>query len=610
MQFWDWEGFVRGYERVIASACTASTFLSEELDLSVTGGSFNLGAWWAAHQLLCPGCESLGSLEHAIGYWRGMDMTARCPIERVLRWLAGRWVIPLRAWPAPRPFQKNHSSFTACPESLAEPLAKLARIIGPPKPGFPIRTYLPMLGIVRRDDLHGALKALERLGANYGPPLHHKRDIGHVDRINRLIRATIAAQPAEAAAAGLAPVDVRPCVDARLINDCTSPWPFHYASVHDAVAMLTRYAWMAKVDLKKAFFQIPVHPATARYFAMRFEAAGVTVDGVSESATFGGRNFPALCNALLSKARLILRSRGVPIVFLTDDIFLCGATEEECAANLKIVIKTMEELGFELNHAKTVRPTQRLTFLGITIDTVACRLSIEPYRLLGIAERVEECLERYSASRRYSIKEWESLLGRLNWVAEVLIAGRPHLGRLWHAFPALKAGYAPDDLTAAALRWWLSVLVKRAEADDLWAPFWTAAVPITDYVFSDASGDIGFGAVFDGWVVQGRWSAATAASTAIGLKELLPVWFAVQHFAQQPEAHGKVLVIGTDNLSNVFAINRGRFRSPEHHALLCDIFGLAARHRIYLVADWVPREHNQLTDDLSKWVRHEGQPEP
>jgi hypothetical protein len=377
-----------------------------------------------------------------------------------------------------------------------------------------------------------------------------------------------------------------------------------------AVAMLQRHSWMAKVDLKKAFFQIPVHPATARYFAMRFEAAGITVDGVSESATFGGRNFPALCNGLLSKARLILESRGVLIVFLTDDIFLCGASREECTANLGIVITTLEELGFEINPAKTVPPTQRLTFLGITIDTVACSLSIEPRRLLAIAERVEECLAAYEGRRTYSGTEWESLLGRLNWVAEVLIAGRPYLGRLWHAFPALRAGYAPDDLTTAALRWWLRVLVERAEAADLWAPFWTEAVPIKDYVFSDASGDIGFGAVFDNWVVQGRWTAATAASTAIGLKELLPVWFAVQHFAQQPAAHGKVLVIGTDNLSNVFAINRGRFRSPEHHALLCDIFGLAARHRIYLVADWVPREYNQLTDDLSKWVRHAGQPDP
>eukprot|EP00952_Eustigmatos_sp_NYUAD-ZCMA_P000797 3335-Eustigmatos_ZCMA.PRE.1 len=43
---------------------------------------------------------------------------------------------------------------------------------------------------------------------------------------------------------------------------------------------------------------------------------------------FGGSNYPALVNLVMAEVATIARSRGIPVVFLTDDLFTCGSTRE------------------------------------------------------------------------------------------------------------------------------------------------------------------------------------------------------------------------------------------------------------------------------------------
>ena len=70
------------------------------------------------------------------------------------------------------------------------------------------------------------------------------------------------------------------------------------------------------------------------------------------------------------------------------------------------------------------------------------------------------------------------------------------------------------------------------------------------------------------------------------------------------EASGKIVIINTDNLSNVLAINKGTCKAPELYDILFRITELAAERQIYLLANWVPREYNEMLDQISKdlWV--------
>lgn len=144
-----------------------------------------------------------------------------------------------------------------------------------------------------------------------------------------------------------------------------------------------------------------------------------------------------------------------------------------------------------------------------------------------------------------------------------------------------------------ALDWWLATFRANASAG-LWSSWYPARVPIVARMYSDASGDVGFAGIFDGRVVQGRWDRKWQASPLIRAKELVPVVYAVRHYAAKPEARGKVLIVTTDNLSNVYAINRGSCRDRTERQLLQEIYDTAASNSMFVLADWIPREYNQL----------------
>ena len=130
-----------------------------------------------------------------------------------------------------------------------------------------------------------------------------------------------------------------------------------------------------------------------------------------------------------------------------------------------------------------------------------------------------------------------------------------------------------------------------------WAPWWKEP-PVHARTISDASGTGGFGIVFDGQVIQGRWTAERANTPNIAVQELLPMLLALETDALQ--AAGKILILTTDNAGNAFSLNKGTCRSPEAFDVLFCMFDLAAKHRIYLVGDWIPRELNTLRRPLER----------
>ena len=66
---------------------------------------------------------------------------------------------------------------------------------------------------------------------------------------------------------------------------------------------------------------------------------------------------------------------------------------------------------------------------------------------------------------------------------------------------------------------------------------------------------------------------------------------------------GKMLVWGTDNLSNAVGLLKGSVagggRGPAHDYLV-RIFQLVDELNMHLLSVWVPREHNQRADAFSR----------
>lgn len=91
-----------------------------------------------------------------------------------------------------------------------------------------------------------------------------------------------------------------------------------------------------------------------------------------------------------------------------------------------LTLNLLSELGLIINWEKVIGPTQRLTFLGIEIDTVLRQLCLPESKLCELRELLSDALIMLSITKR----ELQTLLGKLNFAARVVFGGRTFLRRI------------------------------------------------------------------------------------------------------------------------------------------------------------------------------------
>ena len=95
----------------------------------------------------------------------------------------------------------------------------------------------------------------------------------------------------------------------------------------------------------------------------------------------------------------------------------------------------LENCGLEESPEKSVTPTTRMEFLGVTVDTRKLILEVTPERVVEISLLVDAWLRKKKAS----LRDLQSLLGKLHFIATCVRPGRIFVSRLLNwlrkAFP-------------------------------------------------------------------------------------------------------------------------------------------------------------------------------
>lgn len=601
LEWHDTEMFVSTYHQLV-DAVDSPVQYTRAVNLGSSSlASFPLQEWWALH---APGCDRCTRHHHEHGtFEEAMAHNADnpCSFADILSWLSGEWRIPFASIPPPSG-RDNYESLYFDPDAMQSEVDRMKewRVIVPGKPHI----VHPVMAVIRDSDLHDACRILEAIG--HPSPSEAKEDIQAINAHIQSILTSGLEVPSHLGV--LKPIKVRFCIDASiLLNPFIKRWRFPYASVHDAVALLRQGWYMARIDLKRYFQQLPLHILDWPMLGIKLprdlrDLCSEVETWVSAFAHFGGSPFPAYANAIMSATSAILRANGIENVFLTDDLFICGPSAEECQALLDKAVLILLRLGWKLQEDKITPPAQCMPFLGILIDTVQQRLSIPQDKLDNYLVSIRRLLADAAAGQLLA-KDLESLVGKLSWVVEVMVAGKAHIWPLrqslphgWYHHRQLRATVTLGTAAKTALEWWAQY-IEIALHHPLWVPFWTHQAPVHCRTFSDSSGDVGFGLTLEESVFQGLWDPAILDESS-SYKELIPVLLAIYQLG--PEAHGKIVVITTDNLGNVIAINKGSCKSPQAYKILSLITELAATKQIYLVADWSPRETIECIDEISK----------
>ncbi len=380
------------------------------------------------------------------------------------------------------------------------------------------------------------------------------------------------------------------------VNDgiATNRCSLTYVSVQEAaqrVLRLGRGALLAKVDIRSAYRNLPVHPDDRWLLGLRWEG-GIFIDTV---LPFGLRSAPKIFNSVADTLEWVVQTAGVEnVCHYLDDFLVMGALgSTQCDEGLSVLLRTLEWLGFPVAVEKLEGPSTRLTFLGIEIDTEEMVLRLPARKLEALQSLVSQWM-----GRRWCVKsELQSLAGKLQHATTVVRPGRSFLRRVFQLLRGTHSSHHHIRINRAFrsdLAWWHMFLASWNGVSLLRPERLRVA---NTHFYSDASGGFGCGAVWAQQWLQFRWPPSYS-DVSITPKEFIPIVMACMVWGRSWQ--GKVVHVHCDNAAAVAVLNAGYSRD-EHlmHLVRCLSFIIAVWD-ISLVAYHIPGALNCVADAISR----------
>ena len=307
----------------------------------------------------------------------------------------------------------------------------------------------------------------------------------------------------------------RPVIDLSTLNLFVDVAHFRMETIQSVLLSVRQGDWMASIDLKEAYLQVPVQPDSRRF--LRFVAQGNVYQ--FSALCFGLSTAPQVFTRVMATVSAILHSWGICMRRYLDDWLVQSSSRDTLLHDLQVVLDLCRELGIVVNPAKShLVPSQVVQYLGVVIDSQSFRASPSSERAAMLRLTADVILSCAAPPAN----TWLSLLGMLSSLSHLVPGGRLRvrslqlcLHKLWdRGDPSVPIPWSQDCLRD--LRWWLDLprlsLVQISPDLDFW---------------SDAS-DVGWGARLGSLTASGLWDPDQAA-LSINARELLAVQEGLLH---------------------------------------------------------------------------------
>ena len=387
---------------------------------------------------------------------------------------------------------------------------------------------------------------------------------------------------------------MRPVINLKRLNEWVITERFKMEGISTLKDLLKSGDWFVKVDLKDAYFTVPIEANHQQY--LRF-----TLEGKNYQFTclpFGLSCAPRTFTKVLKPVMTLLRSWGVRIIVYIDDMLVLGESQDQASQHLETLLWVLQALGFTINWEKSVvTPTQQIEFLGLVTNSRSMELSLPGEKLRQIRGEALKILSQPLTSA----STLSQLIGKLNAAAQAVVPAplfyRHLQGSLKSALASGSHGY--DNVIALSpeaqeeLTWWQQHL-------ETWNGRCLLKGRERVIIRSDAS-LLGWGATCEGIRTGGLWSELEKM-WHINCLEMQAAALATQTFLKGRT--GLSVLLQMDNTTAVAYINNlGGTVSPQLTTLAKTLWMWALQRDITLTAQHIPGVSNIVADTESRTVR-------
>ena len=164
-----------------------------------------------------------------------------------------------------------------------------------------------------------------------------------------------------------------PVINVKPLNQFLRTPHFSMTTVKDVFQLIQPNDWAVCLDLKDAYFHVPIHPRHHRF--LQFIWRGQTYH--YRCLPFGLSTSPRTFTRVTKPIVQHLRSDGIRLVFYLDDVLILASSRLKTEAHARQTVNLLERLGFTLNWDKSsLEPAQQFTYLGLCWDTRSMAVSL------------------------------------------------------------------------------------------------------------------------------------------------------------------------------------------------------------------------------------------
>lgn len=381
------------------------------------------------------------------------------------------------------------------------------------------------------------------------------------------------------------------------VNDDIPPehTSVHYATIDGAIKLIKSAdpdCFLAKTDIKNAFRIIPIHFNDYGFLGMQWRGLYYCDRCMPMGCSSSCLTFETFSTAVEWVAHNKLKIDY--ILHLLDDFLLVAPSAQLCQQQLDLLLVMCTYLGIPIAPEKTCGPATSMSFAGIELDSILLEARLP-------LDKIEKCvslISEFCRRKKVTLKEIQSLVGLLNFACSVIRPGRAFLRRLIDLTVGVRMPNHYIRLNREVkedLNLWLSFFSNFNGKSFFLEDIWLNSSSL--YLFTDALGALGFGAIFGSHWCYGKWPSNWQYQN-IAILEFYPIVLSLYLWAAAMS--NQCILFFTDNESLVHVINKQTCEDRILMAFVRKLVSICLHHNILFKAKHITGVRNQLPDALSR----------